>query len=259
MSERDDYPAGVPCWVEVCSHDTAAARDFYGAIFGWAYDGPGPMPGGGDYWVARVRGRDVCGISTVPESVTPCWNSFVAVDDAAATLARARELGATVLCPATPAPPAGTFAMLTDPGGAVLGLWQADARDGAYVVNEPSAWSMSRLQTPDAEQAVAFYGALFGWEVEMFGEVGMFRRPGYVGGLPEQPVPRDVVAVFTALQDGSPRWSVDFWADDVERVVGTARERGGSVLAGPYDVPLFKQAVVADPAGATFSVSQLVG
>ena len=35
MSERDSYPAGVPCWVTNLQHDVPAARDFYGELFGW--------------------------------------------------------------------------------------------------------------------------------------------------------------------------------------------------------------------------------
>jgi predicted enzyme related to lactoylglutathione lyase len=54
-------------------------------------------------------------------------------------------------------------------------------------------------------------------------------------------------------------WGVDFWIDDVDRGVADVRRLGGSVLAGPYDAPpSFRQAVVADPGGAAFSLSQLV-
>ena len=43
-----------------------------------------------------------------------------------------------------------------------------------------------------------FYGELFGWEAEPFGPPGLRLLPpaGYVGGEPQQPVPRDVVAVM---------------------------------------------------------------
>jgi hypothetical protein len=75
-------------------------------------------------------------------------------------------------------------------------VWQLGEHRGAEVVNEPGAWAMSLLSTPDAEAATAFYGAVFGWQTEDFGGATMLRLPGYVGGEPQQPVPRDVVAVM---------------------------------------------------------------
>jgi hypothetical protein len=89
--------------------------------------------------------------------------------------------------------------------------------------------------------------------------VGSWRLPGYVGGEPEQPVPRDVVAVMTPMADGrAPRWSVNFWVDDADAVAAKAAERGGRVVAPPADGPGFREAAVIDPQGASLSISQLL-
>ena len=62
-----------------------------------------------------------------------------------------------------------------------------------------------------------------------------------------------------AEADAPSVWGVDFWIDDVERGVADVRRLGGSVLAGPYEAPpSFRQAVVTDPGGAAFSISQLM-
>ncbi|MFY9488052.1 MAG: hypothetical protein WAP35_05065 [Solirubrobacterales bacterium] len=45
MSERDDYPAGVPCRVDALQPDVEVAKDFYTAVFGWDYEGPGEERG----------------------------------------------------------------------------------------------------------------------------------------------------------------------------------------------------------------------
>ena len=60
MSKRDEYPAGVPCWVETLQPDPRAALGFYGSLLGWEFSEPGPMPGGlpGEYFVAQVEGRE---------------------------------------------------------------------------------------------------------------------------------------------------------------------------------------------------------
>ena len=89
-------------------------------------------------------------------------------------------------------------------------------------------------------------------------EVGLFRLPGFVGGEPEQPVPRDVVATMLPA-GGETGWAVDFWIDDADRAAAAAEANGGSVVEPvAEDIPPFRSAVIADPNGVPFSVSQLV-
>jgi hypothetical protein len=266
MSERDQYPAGVPCWVDTLVPDPDAALHFYGGIFDWEFSAPGPIGDGLGYHVARVRGADVAGVGAQPDPATPSgWNTYVAVESVAAATARAAQAGAEILTGPTDASPAGSFAVVADPTGASLCLWEAGTRQGAQRVNEFSAWAMSALQTPDPEHATAFYSELFGWQPEPFDagevQVTLMRLPGYVGGEPQQPVPRDVVAaVMSSAEDDAPAgWSVDFWIDDANAAAGRAAELGGQVLVAPHDVAGFRRTVLADPAGSAFSVSTLIG
>jgi predicted enzyme related to lactoylglutathione lyase len=154
--------------------------------------------------------------------------------------------------------------VLADPSGAAFVVWEPRARPGAALVNEPSAWAMSLLSTDDPESAQAFYGELFGWRAEPFQagpgqDVWLWRLPGFVGGEPQQPVPRDVVAAMMRAGPDSPQpgWSVDFWIADAEAAAAAADELGGAVVAPPFEIPMFKRTILADPAGATFSVSEL--
>jgi predicted enzyme related to lactoylglutathione lyase len=71
-------------------------------------------------------------------------------------------------------------------------------------------------------------------------------------------VSREVVAVLARAGDGeAAHWRVDFWIADADAAAARATQLGGSVVAGPDDAGPFREAVLADPAGATFSVSQL--
>jgi predicted enzyme related to lactoylglutathione lyase len=251
MSERDGYPAGVPCWVDNLVPDPAKAMDFYGELLGWKFDGPGP----GDYYVAKVRGRDVAGIGQAPPGVSPGWNTYVSVASADDT-ARAAD---RVIVEPFDALPAGRVAALADPGGAIIGVWEPAERRGCELVNEASAYAMSALHTADTDAAAGFYRDLFGWESEQFAPgISLFRLPGYVGGEPSQPVPRDVIAVM-AQDDGPARWSVDFWVTDADEVAARAPGLGGSVVVAPFDSIPKRQAVLADPFGAAFSVSTAPG
>ncbi len=263
MSQRDDYPAGVPCFVETLTHDLDAALRFYEGVFGWTFAGPGPIPGDppGAYFVAHVNGDEVAGVGSVPsgQDIPAGWTTHIAVASADEASAAAEDAGGQVLAGPFDVPPAGRLAVMADPAGATFCAWEAGRRIGARRVNEPSAWAMSLLRTPDPAGAEAFYGALFGWQAEPFGPEGLwlFRLPGYVGGEPTQPVPRDVVAAMAADDAGAAGWSVDFWVADAAAAATPATGLGGRVLAEPFLDPPFRRAVLAAPDGATFTVSQL--
>jgi uncharacterized protein len=257
VSERDAYEPGVPCWVTTLQPDPDAAAAFYGAVLGWHAE---PADG---YLEARLRGRPVAAIAPLPAGIDPppppAWMTHVSVADAEAAAEVATAAGGTVL--ARVEEPGGRSVVVRDPGGAAFCLWQPGDRHGAELVNEPGAWSMSRLDIPDPGRAAAFYGAVFGWTTETFGlgetSVTMFRLPGYVGGEPEQPVSREVVAVMASAEDGPPRWGVDFWVGDVDTAADAAQAAGGRAVVAPFDIPIGRTAVLADPAGAVFSISRV--
>jgi uncharacterized protein len=98
MLERDDYPAGVPCWIDTTQPDPAAAVEFYGGLFGWDLADRMPAEAPGNYHVAQLRGRDVAAIGSPPEGFRPpaVWNSYIRVDDVDATAARVRDAGGSV-------------------------------------------------------------------------------------------------------------------------------------------------------------------
>jgi predicted enzyme related to lactoylglutathione lyase len=178
--------------------------------------------------------------------------TYVRVESADDAVARATQAGASVIVGPTDAPPAGRLAVFADPTGAVVGVWEGASREGAQVLNEPSAWSMSMLHTGDPALATEFYAAVFGWQAESFGppEAGLalFRR--------------DVVAVMAADGNGSggppPHWSVDFWVKDTDAVAEHALALGGAVIVPPHDQPGFRSAVLADLEGASLSINALV-
>ena len=94
---------------------------------------------------------------------SPAWTTYVYVESADETARERRARAAPSWSrPSTRSgrPPGRP----RRPGGAVFGVWEPRERKGAQLVNEPSAWAMSQLRTPDPDGAVAFYGAVFGWK-----------------------------------------------------------------------------------------------
>ena len=285
MSERDGFAPGVPCWVDTWQPDADAAMGFYTELFGWEAEDTMPDGVEGTHYMCSLRGRDVAAIASRPhaaqgvmrgrsageaeERPVSSWTTYVWVDDVDATIAKAKDAGGSALMEPFDALDEGRIAVIADPAGAAIGIWQPGAHKGAQLVNEPSAYAMSALMTTDPEGAKRFYPEVFGWEIETFemgeDEMVMWLVPGYVGGEPQQPVRRDVVATMLAPSANGdappPHWDVDFWIADVDAAAAKVEELGGRILTPPYDIPGtgLRQGVFMDPQGATFSLTQPPG
>ena len=59
----------------------------------------------------------------------------------------------------------GRLAVLQDPQGALLSVWQPGEHFGAALVNAHGALCWNELLTSDLEASAAFYRALFGWDI----------------------------------------------------------------------------------------------
>jgi hypothetical protein len=271
MSERERFAPGVPCWVQGVYPDPEAAAGFYTELFGWDAENLMPADQPGDYLVCRLRGRDVAAIVSHHGAAAPpsaVWSTCIAADSADDVVAKVAAAGGGVIGEPFDSPGNARMAVVADPAGAVFCVWEPRGRHGAQLVNEPGAYSMSALTASDPEGAKRFYGEVFGWETDAFdagdAQVTVWRLPGYVGGEPQQPVPRDVVATMFPMPEGSdtpPHWSVDFWIADVDRAVEMTTQHGGTVISGPDDIPGtgLRQAVIIDPQGATLSLTRPPG
>lgn len=266
MSKRDGYQPGVPCWVAAVEPEPDQAAAFYAALFGWQTENLMAPEHPEDYIVCKLGDREVAAIVSAgpaPEPPRPAWSTHIWVQSADQTAAEAGAAGGSVIAAPWDSPAGGRMAVLADPSGAGFLIWQPGERRGAQLVNEPGAWAMSLLSTPDPDSAEAFYGELFGWQADAFqlgdAEVSLWRLPGFVGGEPQQPVPRDVVgAMMRGAEDGPAQWAVDFWIGDADGAAQQAAALGGAAIVAPHDAPGFRRAVLADPQGAVFSVSTLL-
>jgi uncharacterized protein len=251
MGEVERYPVGTFCWVDLGTADVAGARAFYAGMFGWEM---AEVPADrGAYTMCRLRGRDVAGIRELGGGEGAGWSSSITVDDVDRAVARARELGAAVLAEPFEVRDAGRTAVLRDPSGAVVSLWQARGHRGAGLVNDVGAWNWNELVTPDVAAATAFYRELFGWSAQ--------ENPG--------PLPRTSFGLGELLiggghaptpgEDPTPRWTVSFMVADADHSAARAQELGGSVLLPPMDIPVGRLAIVADPQGASFTLAAAPG
>jgi hypothetical protein len=262
MSEvSSPYPNGTPAWVDLMTSDREAATRFYRGLFGWEFNVGGPETG--FYSQGLVRGLPVAGIGEAPppeaggQQFPTAWTTYIAVDDCDAACERARAAGGQVVMEPMDVMEEGRMAMLTDPTGAIVGLWQAGRHLGARVVNEPNTLSWNELTTRDPAQATEFLKQVFGYELQQL------------------PAPPDTPEFnYTVLKlngrgvggvlgmgsdwpgDVQPQWMTYFTVADADDQAAIVKELGGEVTNGPFDSPFGRIAVIRDPQGAVFSIIQ---
>jgi predicted enzyme related to lactoylglutathione lyase len=251
-----DIPAGAPCWVDLMTSDTAKAREFYTALFGWTYE-TGDVEKYGGYTMAFKDGKSVAGLmqSNPDDGGYPdMWSTYLRVDDIDATVAAATASGGVTYMPPMDVPEQGKMAMLGDPSGASVGVWEFGGHTGfqAHAVSGAANWH--ELWTKDYPAALKFYQDVFGWKTSVMSDTPEFKYstlgegPGALAGvmdatndLPEQ-VPSN--------------WQVYFQVDDADAAVATALSLGATVIQPAEGTPFGRLAGLTDPTGAMFKIMQ---
>jgi uncharacterized protein len=247
VAERTSHPPGATSWADLAAADLDAAKRFYGELLGWEFDDR-DMGDQGVYSMAQIRGLDAAAMFG-PSEQPPHWNVYITVESADQAAERAKELGATVMAGPFDVFDAGRMAVIQDPTGAIVSAWEPRENIGAKVINEPGAFTWADLVTPDPYTASRFYGQWLGWTVEELPDAGGYRviKNGdrANGGMPPW---RD------EMEGTPPNWMPYFGVADLDASLAKVQELGGRRLAGPMQVPGGSFAVVADPAGAVFSI-----
>ena len=253
MPARESYAQGTPSWVDLQTTDQAAAKAFYGGVFGWTYDDQ-PMDAGAVYSIAKIGDGQVAAIA--PQSpelkaagAPPMWNTYLAVNSVNDATAKVGPAGGTVAMEPFDVMDAGRMSFVLDPSGAPVALWQANQHIGASLVNEPGTVTWNELIT-DNPAAVPFYEQVLGVTTTTM-EMGEDKYTMFqVGG-------KEVAGSMPPQMAGVPNhWQVYFAVADADAAAAKIKQLGGSVMVEPFDTPIGKMAVVADPQGAVFSLFQ---
>jgi predicted enzyme related to lactoylglutathione lyase len=250
MGARTSHPPNTISWTDLATSDADAAKEFYSGIFGWEYEDV-PAGEGVMYSMAKLRGHTVAALSPqqadeAAQGIPPHWNLYVTVEDVDASAAKASEAGGTVLAGPFDVFDAGRMAVLADPAGAALCLWQPGTSIGAELVNGPGLMSWADCATTDSAAAQAFYSSLFGWRFQQMSE-----QPPYwviLNGERSQ-------GGMTVPPPGVPSsWFPYFGAIGIDETMQLAQTLGGNPFLGPIDVPNGRFALIQDPQGAAFAI-----
>jgi predicted enzyme related to lactoylglutathione lyase len=182
------------------------------------------------------------------------WKVYLATDDIAQTVKTAEAEGAQVVSPVMAVADLGSQAVLIDPTGANIGVWQPGTFPGFTVLNEPGAPSWFELLTRDYKTALDFYRSAFAWETAVVSDTDEFRyavmrNPAGSGEL------AGVMDASGFLTEGTPSSWIVYWeVDDIDAVAAKIETLHGSVTTPPQNTPYGRLATVRDPSGAEFKL-----
>jgi predicted enzyme related to lactoylglutathione lyase len=242
---------GSFCWLDLNAHDWDGQRTFWQALLGWTWVDAPSDGGPGRYGFFQRAGQLTAGAGEVPphmqQGAPTTWNHYVCVSDVHATADQVVTLGGTVLFPPQQAGESGWFAFFVDPEGATFAVWQPGTHTGAVVSGGPGHACWWERPTRDMEAAQAFYGALFRWlwKTPPQGGDGVViirngdQEIGHLMRMDEQ------------WGDMPAAWSAYFSVEDCDVSTARAVALGGSVCVPPFDLPVGRTSVIADPLGVT--------
>src|SRR5688500_9640237 len=116
MLDRDGYPAGVPCWIDIVQTDPDASMAFYGELFDWTYDVRTPSGAPSRYAYAKRDGLTVGGLGGPPlDAAQPQgWTHYVWVDSTDEAIALVEANGGALVVPPVDIAGAGRPALCAD-------------------------------------------------------------------------------------------------------------------------------------------------
>lgn len=254
MTEATWYSQGAFCWSECATSDVEGAKKFYGELFDLEAEET-PFDGG-VYVQFQKGGKNVAGLTPLQpqeqeQGIPPHWNTYIAVDDADVVAKEAEGLGATIVVPPMDVLESGRMAVVMDPTGAAIGLWQAKNDIGAQIYAEDGTLTWWELMTPDRGRAAEFFSKLFGYETQEFeAHSGMYtvlvHKGEQAAGIMEKPK-EDVPAM----------WTPYFRVADADAAQEKATALGASVImpvTEAADVGRFSW--ISDPQGAVIAFIQ---
>jgi uncharacterized protein len=246
------YHPGKFNWFEHLSDDTAKARGFYEALFGWEVSQAARSDR--RYDVIHNAGDAIGGFFQAPAGVPNHWASYLSVSDVDTAFGAALAAGAKSYVPPRDIPGVGRGATVADPGGAVVSLWkgtQGDREDRPQVA--PGDWVWNELLTADVAGSLAFYEGVFGFTHEE-----MKTGPDNIYYVLTGPDGKARGGVMKAPHPDTPAmWLPYVRVEQADATAARVAPLGGKLMMAPQDVPTVgRMATLVDPLGASIAIIQ---
>ena len=239
---------GMFVWRELSTTDVDGALRFYGELAGWKPKKVA-MPNGAYYLLFKGE-QQVGGLMALEQGVDmpPYWMSYVSVPDVDAAIASARRLGGEVVWGPLDVEAIGRMATVVDPRGGAFSLMKTTGGDQPFAVPGPGEFCWEQLNSPDVDNAKAFYGQVVGWKAMAFpgGQLETFG----VGSKPNEQA-----ATLLPVAAGQPGWMTFIVVDELAAACQRTLRLGGQVLSEQTLVPgIGAYSVIRDPQGAALGL-----
>ena len=116
---------GEFCWNELITPHPEAAKPFYRDLFGWEFE-EFPMLDQAPYTMIKKGETSIGGLMQTPtgQTIPPHWGNYINVENLEKTVDKAQALGGKILVNITSVGDFGRLAVIQDPTGANVSLWQ---------------------------------------------------------------------------------------------------------------------------------------
>ena len=259
MAIFKEHRPGTLSYAELASADPNGSRDFYTTLFGWSMRDE-DMGVHGIYTQFLKEGEVVGALYKLMKEqeeagTPPNWGLYMAVENADAAAARAKDLGGQVIMGPMDIMDHGRMCVLADPVGAVFCVWQAKDHIGLGRKNENGALCWAENMTNDLAVSRAFYQGFFHWttsEMDM-GPAGVYVMLGH----DQENLCCGMMQITPEMGPVPPHWLVYFAVADISATVAQAAGLGAATIVPPTEIPGGSQfSVLRDPQGAFFGVFQ---
>lgn len=247
------YRPGTFCWAELATPDIDASLEFYRPLFGWR----SVEPYYNSHRVLHIDGADVAALHASPDTTSngdARWLVYVASPDVDEAVMQTIRHGGELVAGPEDVYEDRRLALVKDPTGAMLGLWQDKGHAGAQVANQPGTICWCELVTDNTERAARFFQRLLRWSTQVQ-DLGHLVYTTFLAG--------DVACGGMYPMDESwagetPHWTPYFRVRNCDATVELAVDIGAEVKIPPTVIPGFGRfSLMADPQGALFSVMTL--
>lgn len=246
------HQVGKFVWYDLVTHDVAAAKEFYGALFGWQFE---DLARENPYSVIRHQGRAIGGIVYLPPATpgvsSSQWIGSLSVSDVDQAVDMVRQQGGTVIRPPENVPDRGRLAIVGDNKGAIVALVRSPTGDPPDREAQSGDWLWTELWTTDIAESAAFYEAVVGYQhgaraVDGLGDY-------YVMSYGDQPRAGVVKIPWEGVEPG---WLTSVAVREADPILRRVDSLGGRVYFAEDRGTLGLAGIVADPTGGVLSIQQ---
>ncbi len=260
--EITKHEPGMLSWADLTTPDLSASRSFYTSLLGLEHEDAQVAPGV-VYTMLKKNGKPCFAMSGPPggsedaDGGRASWRAYFTVENVDETVAKAGNLGGSVVAEPMDVFTAGRMAVISDPTGAEFAVWQPRDHIGANVFSEPGALCWAELWTNDTAAATEFYSGLFGWSPNVNksptgADYTMF-------SIEDRPA-CGMLAVQPEWGEVPPNWSIYIGTDSLDASLEKAKSMGANAYMPIMQVPgIGKFTALHDPHDANFTLMEFAG